>query len=122
MEMLILVVLIGIVLARLYDAHHGEPGTKNDAVPSVNAAHDDLPFHSSSGIYNHDIFTDPAYSHIPGNIYYQALINLADGTSDDDLCTNPAYSLLACDIYHGDDDWQMGSMSHCSSSLLRTDD
>lgn len=105
MELLILVVLIGIVLTRLYDAHDGASYTKSAASQLVDSTRYDRPFHAWSESDDYDIFTNPAYSHIPGNIYYyHAPISSADGSSDDDLCTSPAYSFLPCNIHHTDED------------------
>lgn len=116
MEILLLVFLAGLVVAGLHITNRGRsslfsaPETLGDrTVPN------DLDSTAAG-----DIYSDPMYSHLPGNIYY-----VPDESSIrddfDDICTNPAYSFLSCNIYHTDDDWHMGGPFDSSSSFKSDD-
>lgn len=52
-----------------------------------------------------DVYADPVYSNLPGNIYYDEEDDMFRSRPfSDDLCTDPAYSFLTCNIYHHFDD------------------
>jgi hypothetical protein len=112
MEVLFLILVFGIVLTNVLGSRYRVGDTTNNALPADDL--DDTETTALAPIESDDIFTNPAYSYIPGNIYHHMY--------DDDLCTDPAFSFLACNIYHRDDEWTTDSSFDRPSSSCGIDD
>lgn len=78
-----------------------------------------------------DVYADPEYLNLPGNICCDEEDDIFRSRPfGDDLCTDPAYSFLTCNIYHhhGDpctshhhNDWHNSSESDSVSSFRSQD-
>lgn len=116
MEMLILILVVGIVLANMRSARYRARDTAANLIHNDSLGNAETTTFTSTE--SDDIFTSPVFSHIPGNIYHHLCDETIGNMFDDDLCTDPAYSFLACNIYHTDDDCGMNN----SSSPFQMDD
>lgn len=117
MELLILIAFIGVALTRIHDIRLTGNGSKSEIPVFADELNGLQPSTDTSINFDDDLFTNPMYSHIPGNIYYHSQDDMFSSIANEDLCTNPAYSYLACNIYHRDDDWNTtGSSFDCTSS------
>lgn len=116
MELLILVAVIGVALTRIHSMRLTGTGS-GSVIPAFPDEPNGVQPSLHTGVnFDDDLYTNPMYSHIPGNIYYHSQDDMFSSTANDDLCTNPAYSYLACNIYHRDDDWNTtGSSFDCTS-------
>ena len=96
-------------------------------------------------MFKEDVYTDPAYSFLPGNVYHQSddvsdsfptnvftdpsyywmdgnIYNTStDGISSDDYLTDPAYSFMPGNIYNDDDMTSCGIDDSFSSSCMNDD-
>lgn len=116
MEMLILILVVGIALVGMHSVRRPADATTTNAALMDDSS--DTAANAPMSVISDDIYTNPAYSHIPGNIHQHLHDETTGGMFDDDLCTNPAYSFLECNIFHRDDDWHTDS----SSSSFGMDD
>lgn len=85
MELLILVAVIGVALTRIHAMRLAGtgPGSEISAFPDEpNGMQPSL----YTGInFDDDLYTNPMYSHIPGNIYYHSQDDLFNSTANEDL-------------------------------------
>jgi hypothetical protein len=106
MEWIIFLVLGGFLLAGLSSsARAGTTSTPPLTSGSMSPDTDIVTSLDDTDSLASDIYTDPAYSHLPGNIYYHLRDDGLNSDMTDDLCTNPAYDFLACNIHHRHDEW-----------------
>lgn len=114
MELLILVAVIGVTLTRIHAMRLTGTGSGSEISAFPDEPAEMQPVLQTGINFDDDLYTNPMYSHIPGNIYYHWQDDLFSNSTNEDHCTNPAYSFLACNIYH-QDDWNTTSSFDCTS-------